>query len=148
MCWHRIKNDEDNKCPNCREPYGDEPYKWGPLTPEQEVALKELRSKEQNSSKIPGPTSPSVVPWLYHHFRFCIETKASGGANDRLGWIESRSSRSCSCHAKKSRVRCRSEHSNRSRTSSTSNWILWYVLITRMNPGNFEISCYSTYLND
>ena len=53
MCWHRIKNDEDNKCPNCREPYGDEPFKWGPLTPEQEVALKELRSKEQNSSKIP-----------------------------------------------------------------------------------------------
>ena len=52
MCWHRIKNDEDNKCPNCREPYGDEPFKWGPLTPEQEVALKELRSKEQNSSKI------------------------------------------------------------------------------------------------
>ena len=70
MCWHRIKNDEDNKCPNCREPYGDEPYKWGPLTPEQEVALKELRSKEQNSSKtlsldqILGPWFPDNITIL------------------------------------------------------------------------------------
>ena len=63
MCWHRIKNDEDNKCPNCREPYGDEPYKWGPLTPEQEVALKELRSKEQNSSKTPCGTNRKTTPY-------------------------------------------------------------------------------------
>jgi len=63
MCWHRIKNDEDNKCPNCREPYGDEPYKWGPLTPEQEVALKELRSKEQNSSSVSKP-KPAVAPTI------------------------------------------------------------------------------------
>ena len=54
MCWHRIKNDEDNRCPNCRELYGDEPFKFSPLTPEQDRKLKELRAREAKEVKSSG----------------------------------------------------------------------------------------------
>ena len=56
MCWHRIKNDEDNKCPNCRELYGAEPYKFSPLTPDQETRLKgEGESKFETRSSMINP---------------------------------------------------------------------------------------------
>ena len=75
MCWHRIKNDESGNCPNCREPYKDEPYKFAPLTPEQEQKLKELRAREANQSKI-------VRFYCVRHnylFRRCGETETDPG---------------------------------------------------------------------
>jgi CCR4-NOT transcription complex subunit 4 len=61
MCWHRIKNDESGNCPNCREPYKDEPYKFSPLTPDQEIKLKELRAREANQSATVKPKSAPAV---------------------------------------------------------------------------------------
>ena len=85
MCWHRIKNDEDNRCPNCRELYGmkitklkkckidnfkkgDEPFKFSPLTTEQDRKLKELRAKEASMVKTVMPQKPKGPTVFYSIF--------------------------------------------------------------------------------
>eukprot|EP00117_Sycon_ciliatum_P041545 scpid76685/ scgid2554/ CCR4-NOT transcription complex subunit 4; CCR4-associated factor 4; E3 ubiquitin-protein ligase CNOT4; Potential transcriptional repressor NOT4Hp len=54
FCWHRIRNDENGRCPQCRKPYTENPASYKPIT-EEEVhdwnAKKKQKEKKSKSSE-------------------------------------------------------------------------------------------------
>lgn len=47
FCWHRIRTEENNLCPACRQPYSDKPAEFNPVSKDEYARLKaEKRQKK------------------------------------------------------------------------------------------------------